>query len=274
MGAHWGSPGDARAPLVVTLISLSLQGPARSPPGGCRAPRDSSCAGTRACTPRYGPAALGGCGAGGGTPDLPCPGQGPRRWGGGSAPSAPAPPHPALPHRSARPQVPPRSAPTGDSSPAALRPDRSHRHRRRGAEPGLPPDQSRTGAETGPRHRSPRSPPPACPAPRPSAPSAAHRPGTAPLLPAGPAEGPGGGRETFLRHTVSSCIIVLPLKLVRKKRGLRPQRGAGPCSPRPPWRSGGRERGERWRWRRCHHGGGAGGGSVPHSCFLGLLTAT
>lgn len=131
VGAHWGSPGHACAPLVVTLISLSLQGPARSPPGGCRAPRDSSCAGARACTPRYGPAALGGCGAGGGTPALPCPGQGPRRWGRGSAPSAPAPPHPALPHRSARPQVSPRSAPTGDSSPAALRPDRSHRHRHR-----------------------------------------------------------------------------------------------------------------------------------------------
>ncbi|XP_030345157.1 cytosolic carboxypeptidase-like protein 5 isoform X4 [Strigops habroptila] len=93
-------------------------------------------------------------------------------------------------------------------------------------------------------------------------------PGTAPLLPAGPVEGPGAGvgGQGFLHHTVSYCITVFLLKFVWKERGFLSQHGTALLWL--PWRrAAGAQRGRRAVPVRCIPG-------RPHSCFLGLLTAT
>ncbi|KAM9017278.1 cytosolic carboxypeptidase-like protein 5 isoform 3-T3 [Ara ararauna] len=78
-------------------------------------------------------------------------------------------------------------------------------------------------------------------------------PGTAPLLPAGPAEGPGtGGRgQGFLHHTVSYCITVFPLKFVWKKRGLLSRRSTALLWLPRSRAAGGRSAGEPVRGCRC-----------------------
>lgn len=265
--------------------------PCRTLPGGPRTPRGGAehrgtlpVRGQGPAPPGMAPWHWGGCSVRRETSALLChvpagPGQGPRCWGGGSSPSAlapvaAAPLHPALPHRSAHQTQPvPRSAPTGSSSPSALRPDHSHQHWPccspgptppactvsapvLEAGPGhpptaaaAPPDQGCTSAEPEPwRHQGPRTcsaaQPPPCWAPGTAAGSRgtvpkprcghhlpgcrgqltrltmAHRsthslvtadshPRMAPLLPAGPAEGPGtGGRYFYITRfpLVLSCF--------------------------------------------------------------------
>lgn len=265
--------------------------PCRTLPGGPHTPRGGAehrgtlpVRGQGPAPPGMAPWHWGGCSVRRETSALLChvpagPGQGPRCWGGGSSPSAlapvaAAPLHPALPHRSAHQTQPvPRSAPTGSSSPSALRPDHSHQHWpccSRGPTPpactvsapvleagpghpptaaAAPPDQGCTSAEPEPwRHQGPRTcsaaQPPPCWTPGTAAGSRgtvpkprcghhlpgcrgqlthltmAHRsthslvtadshPRMAPLLPAGPAEGPGtGGRYFYITRfpLVLSCF--------------------------------------------------------------------
>lgn len=249
-------------------------------PGGVQSTEGLFLCGGKGLHPQVWPRGIGGAAVCAGLCPVPAgPGQGPRCWGGGSSPSALAPAataplHPTLPHRSAHQAQPvPRSAPTGSSSPSALRPDHSHQHWPccstgpmppactastpvLGAGPGhpptaaaAPPDQSCTSAEPEPwRHQGPRTrsaaQPPPCRAPGTAAGSrgtvptpscghhlpgcrgrltcltVAHRsthslvtadshPRMAPLLPAGPAEGPGaGGRYFYITRfpLVLSCF--------------------------------------------------------------------